>query len=115
MSGKTFSRNYLQGLPLERKRAEVVTLISSFLTSILRAAASGQKQYLFDMTEMTYDPSMDPPSNINVSKYYTIPIDEMVPLFLEKFPDCTITYQELMVDTKFNFKVPQKGILIDWS
>jgi hypothetical protein len=53
MSGKTFSRNYLQGLPLERKRAEVVTLISSFLTSILRAAASGQKQYLFDMTEMT--------------------------------------------------------------
>jgi hypothetical protein len=58
---------------------------------------------------------MEPQSSINVSKYYTIPIDEMVPLFLEKFPDCTITYQELMIDTKFNFKVSQKGILIDWS
>jgi len=115
MSGKTFSRSYLQTLPLDHKRNEVSRLISTFLTSLLRTAASGQKQYLFDMTEMTYSPSMMPPSSLNVSKYYTMPIDEMVPLFLEKFPECTVTYQEFMIDTPVNFKVPKKGILIDWS
>jgi hypothetical protein len=124
MSDKIFSRAYLQGRPLEHKRKEVSKLISIFQQALLSAADSGSTSYLFDMTNTDYISQITQPDNMKQTIHirtsftnpsYSMPIDEIIPLFQERFPDCTITYQELMVDTKFNFKVPQKGILIDWS
>ena len=121
MNNNVISRQYLQSLPLEVKRAEVSSLISTFQKALLSAAGSGQTSYLFDMTNADYIIESPQKDVMKQSVYtslnppYTIPLDELIQLFKERFPDCTITYQELMVDTKFNFKVPQKGILIDWS
>jgi hypothetical protein len=46
---------------------------------------------------------------------YSIPKEELLPLFQEKFPDCVVTLQEIWIETYSNTKTLKSGILIDWS
>lgn len=100
MSHYTYSRSYLQELPLERKRDAVNKFISTSIGILLRAAASGSKNYIFEMSHLRYE------------DYPVYPISDMVQLIQEKFPECTVTYQEL---GGVGGALLKKGVLIDWS
>ena len=119
MSRLIFSRAYLQSLPLERKREEVDTLIRQFAPSIRNTAREGYTYYLFDMTNMRLVKPIPEHKRVCVlqspQNTYTIPNEELVTLFQEKFPDCTVTYQEIWTETETNERTVKKGILIDWS
>jgi len=121
MGDIVFSRSYLQGLPEEAKIAEVSRLISSFTQNLLYAATIGRTNFFFDMTKIQYIPQSADQNIMKqsiisaINPHYRIPIDEILPLFQERFADCTVTYQEQWVETKDNNKALKKGILIDWS
>jgi hypothetical protein len=121
MATETYSRSFLQGISAENmqknKQMEINLLVNSFIHELRRHAGDGKTSYLFDMTNMHH---VSPrPWNMFTRrvKYfsYTIPIEEMIPLFQDKFPDCAISYQETWVDTNSHTKALKKGILIDWS
>jgi len=112
---QTYSRTYLQGIPMESKRAEVSRIITSFINELRDHAGQGHTTFLFDMTNMRY---VAPDKNKQISKFmttYSIPKEELVPLFQEKFPDCVVTLQEVWIETYSNTKTLKSGILIDWT
>lgn len=121
MSVNVFSRAYLQGRLLEYKRIEASKLINTFLKALFSAADSGRTSYLFDMTNTDYiiqTPQQNPMTQsvyTSFDPYYTIPLDELIRLLKERFPDCNVTYQEIIVHTSENTTLLKKGILIDWS
>jgi hypothetical protein len=41
--------------------------------------------------------------------------DELLAALKEKFPDCSVSFQEDWVETRQGVKELKKGILIDWS
>ena len=121
MRDNVFSRAYLQGRTLEYKRAEVSNLIDTFIKALLSAADSGRTSYLFDMSNTDYinqSPEQDVMKQSIYTSFdpsYTVPLNELIQLLKERFPDCNVTYEEIMTDSQLGFKVPKKGILIDWS
>jgi hypothetical protein len=121
MSTNVFSRAYLQGRTLEYKRQEVSKLIDTFLKALLSAADSGRTSYLFDMSNTDYinqSPEQDVMKQHVYTSFdpsYSIPLDELIQLLKERFPECNVTYDDIMVDSQLGFKIPKKGILIDWS
>jgi hypothetical protein len=98
---------------IENKKKEAMRLISQFIHLLHQTAGYGDTSFFYNMTKMKFTSS--PPLVIeegNKKIYdatYSVPIEELIPLFQEKFPNCKVTYQDAYGDEL------KKGILIDWS
>ena len=105
MSSETFSRSYLQGLPEQHKQQHIETFVQEVVGSLQSAAIVGKTSYLYD-----------PTPRMGISRTH-LPItnDDLVVAIQRKFPDCSVSYQEIWVDAIANTKVLKKGIVIDWS
>lgn len=106
MSSETFSRSYLQGLPEQQKRQHIETFVQEVIGAVQSEATLGKTSYMYD-----------PAPQRGFSNHIHLPItnDDLVVAIQRKFPDCSVSYQEIWVDAKANTKVLKKGIVIDWS
>ena len=130
MDYQSYSREFLTELPAKRKREldqrVVEEIMKSFIQELSMAALSGAKSYMFDMSNTEYVP----PSQMTTSNgmqrsprvyngkiimQYSIPMDELIALFKERFPGCEVTQKEEWVDTNSNTRTLKKGLCIDWS
>ena len=50
-----------------------------------------------------------------VNNVYSVPIDEILVMFRERFPDCIVSYQEILTEGAGGIRSVKKGILIDWA
>ena len=99
MSFQTFDKAYLQSMPDRRKQEIIDKVIQGFLQYLLNTAACGKTSYTFDTAGISP----------------TITSEDLVAAFKNKFPDCSVSYQEVSIAvTSFN-KVIKKNIVIDWS
>ena len=102
------SRSFLQGLPEERKRGAADYAIISHVDPIKECAAQGKTSYMFEPDNKRH----------YSTQYKTVPVlatEDFVAAFQRKFPDCTVTYQEVWIDIDATSRVLKRGILIDWS
>lgn len=77
---------------MDSKKKEANRLISQFIYFLNQTAAYGDTSFFFNMTKMKYEPDT---SSINQKvPTYSVPINELIPLFEERFPSCRITYQD---------------------
>ncbi len=119
MNSGTYSREDLQNLPQKLKKESINNVISSFALSVYHAASIGKTSYLYQLknenkNSFDYQREMqmraagsyvpDPPTK-----------EELIQGCKERFPECTITYEETWVETGKDTKQLKKGILIDWS
>jgi hypothetical protein len=92
---------------METNRLEANKIINSFIDLFNQAARYGDTSYFYNMTNMTLiSKEQAIQDGVEAHKTYTIPINELIPFFQERFPKCKITYEE---------REFRKGILIDWS
>ncbi len=101
-----FSRTYLQSLPAAARKAEFDQLFRTFIGEVAQAARAGKTSYVFSM--QLVGPTGRPPGG-------TWTADELLPLFKEKFPDCTVHYEEMWIDVTSTSRHFSKRIVIDWS
>ena len=87
---------------MDSKKKEANRLINQFIYFLNQTAAYGDTSFFFNMTKMKYEP--DSTLKDSTAQTYSVPIEELIPFFEERFPNCKITYEE-----------SRKGILIDWS
>ena len=113
-----YSREYLQGLPLEKKRADADRIIGIFIKDLLRDASNGWSSYLYNTNHviiMKGAPAMTAAQEAAYAatdhRIPEISVEDLIPLFKERFPGCKVTY----VDRLEIQGVFKKGILIDWS
>lgn len=106
---RTFSKQFLQGVPTETLRLKRIQTIRQFVESveprILAAAASGHTRYTVEMRDkVTYDD-------------YKVTTADLIEGLNLKFPGCSITVGEswdvdLIKPNQMNRK---SGIIVDWS
>lgn len=94
---QVFSRDYLQGLLSATREAAFERLIRPILDEVGQAARAGKISYAFSMQL--------------ASEFWTA--DELLPLFKEKFPGCTVTYEVKWVDGAT--RVFSNHVVVDWS
>lgn len=103
-----FSRDYLKNLHAEHKKNHVHNLIAGIIQHVRNASSSGKTSYVVDMTDYSAQHNanhMRPYDRYPPMPVYTplvIPQAEIVSLFEEKFPGCTIKYEETTVDVSAN-------------
>lgn len=104
---QTYSRSQLQTLSGRPKRDAIKYYIDGEITdNLLKAARQGKTSYFHvEDATMTY------------SRIYHIILtrDDILDALHNKFPECTISYQENWVDTKVGVRELKKGLMIDWS
>jgi len=117
MNNNVFTRQSLLNAPTENKRNEVNNMINQFIGELLRRAGQGQKTYFYDMTNMQFVRNPVGAADIipvNIQTY-SVPIDEILTMFREKFQDCTVSYQEIWTEGVGGARTVKRGILIDWT
>ena len=106
MSSETFSRSYLKGLPEQRKQQYIESLLTRRIVGdVIVTAESGLTSYMY---EPTPGRGYNPP-------HLPITHEDYIAAFQRKFPECTVSYQEIWMNTGANTKNLKKGIVIDWS
>ena len=106
---RTFSKQFLQGVPAENLRVQRIQAIRRFVESaeprILAAAASGHTRYTVEVKDnVTYDG-------------YKVTTADLIEGLTAKFPGCTIEIGESWdPDLRNPNKMTRKsGIIVDWS
>lgn len=107
MSSQVFSREYLQGLPEQRKQQIIRNVIPSFIQQVQQAAATG-------ITFSIFDPSAVEHMHLRASPL-PITTEDYIIVFQSIFPGCVIEYRETWVETSATSRVLKKGIVVDWS
>lgn len=111
MASQTFSREFLQGLPEQRrqeaKKQQIDTIIRGFVGELQHAAANGKTSYMYNLNNRR--------SMMMTGEQIVAANEDLIIAFQNKFPGCNVSYQETWVDTSANTRVLTKGILIDWS
>ena len=103
-----FSRDYLKKLHAEHKKNHVHNLIAGIIQHVRNASSSGKTSYVVDMTDYSAQHNanhMRPYDRYPPMPVYTplvISQAEIVSVFEEKFPGCTIKYEETTVDVSAN-------------
>ena len=92
MQAKTFSRAYLQSIPILRKQEYINRFIDDAMGNIENAAAIGKTSYIINLY-------MQPP----LTNPHNITNTELINACKERFPDCKVSFIE------------NHGIEIDWS
>ena len=116
---KIYSREFLRGIPAEKKREVINRIISTFISDLYNQAASGKTTYMYNTQLLdNYNYNMNKLRHIGQGGPPPDPeilIDELLAGIRERFPDCDVNYEETWVDQSNNTKVLKKGIIIDWS
>ncbi len=108
MNTTTFSRSYLQSLPEKRKQNHIQAIIQEFVQTVQNSASLGKTSCIFSRDEKRGGCYSHPPPP-------DISNDDIIKALQEKFPDCSVRYEENWVETTPNTKTLTKGILVDWS
>jgi hypothetical protein len=132
-----YSRQYLQGLPEAHRRQtiqnDVFRLFQQMEQRVRAGALRGETRYLHDMLPWTQEREASQRQREKYDKQEELrqkqgyppgpfrePVieassDELLAGLREKFPDCTVSFQEDWVETRQGVRELKKGILIDWS
>jgi hypothetical protein len=109
MNNKVYSREYLRGVPEERKQQSIEQIINQFGLEVVNTAAAGKTSYMVDMNRTRQDNmSLAPPP----PKFTD---EELIAAIQKRYPDCKVNYEEKWVETGRNTRVRKTGIVIDWS
>jgi hypothetical protein len=103
----TYSRSYLQSIPEKRKQDTINRLINKFHPSLVNNAADGKTSYMIDVS--VWDTTKWEPHSVKFTR------DELIAGIESRYPDCSVSYQEIWVDVGINSRTLKKGIVIDWS
>lgn len=113
---QTYSRADLQQQQAKYKRQLIMDMIgnepmmsTSLTFAILQAARQGKTQYIWEKPKNTGGgvQSWPPPPVITDA--------DIIEVLKEKFPDTTVEYKEIWIETRPGVKEQKKGIMIDWS
>jgi hypothetical protein len=137
MSTKTYSRQYLRGLPEMHRRQviqhDVDRLFEQIMNPLQAAALKGETRYLHDTNWGPRPPTITPnireeqwDADLRTFQIYKElrqkgvgppegPSEELLAGLQEKFPDCAVSFHEDWIETRKDMRVLKKGILIDWS
>jgi hypothetical protein len=100
MTLQTYSREYLQSIPQQRKQDEIDRIVNKFKTQIFTAAAAGFTSYRY----------------VRDARPVVVLTDaEIIAGFFERFPGCKVYYEDVWVESGKDTKTLKKGIVIDWS
>jgi len=115
---ETFSRSFLQGMPEERKQEIIAGFIRQFIDGLKGAALAGKTSYMFSLDNNNYNRFLS--QQVQVARVSGLPMPEisnadLISAFQKKFPDCSVSYQEVWVDINPTSRVLKQGITIDWS
>lgn len=119
----TYSREYLRGIPEQRRQKRKQDLIRGLLGNVFNhvAAAATNENTSYTIDEQVYAQYQVPANQLNnphMEVYLlnvTLSNEDIIGTLQGKFPDCVVSFQETWVDTEDNTRVLKKGILIDWS
>jgi hypothetical protein len=109
MSLTTYSRDYLQAIPQQRKEQAVDSIVQTILNDIHTAAAVGGTSYRY------VRPPTDGRGFAHRHPEVVLTDAEIIAGFFARFPGCKIYYEEAWVDSGRDTKTLKKGIVIDWS
>lgn len=93
MSVQTYSRDFLQSMPEQRKKRQIDNIVQGFIHDIQTAAALGITSYRYVKEETTLTDA------------------EIVAGFFERFPGCKVYYEDIITEAN---KL-KRSIVIDWS
>lgn len=108
MNSQTYSRDYLQSIPQQRKEQAMDGLVQMIINDIRTAAAVGMTSYRYVKKEKAVSVNSYPPAPVLTD-------EEMIAGFAARFPGCKVFYEETWVEVCRDTKKLQKGIVIDWS
>ena len=137
----SYSRDYLQNLPKQRKQETINQILGSFINDLQIVAGSGKLSYLYEIpaschqVRTPYIPRQSihtharhqnvdtsiPPTWQYQPNYPILNLDEVLEGIKNKFPDCKVSYEETWIEDTSRqnagqiTKTLKKGILIDWS
>jgi len=102
---QTYSRSHLLTMTGKQKQDALKLYVESeFTDSVLRAARAGKTSFFRPEDTSVYSTSY----RVLLTK------DDIVEALISKFPDCTVTYQEMWVDTRIGVRELKKGFLVEW-
>lgn len=107
MNTQVFSREYLQGIPEQRKQQAIRNNIQPFIQTVQQYAAMGKTSCLFEPQSVRIMQTC-PPTPIPTTEEYITALQTI-------FPDCIIEYRETWTETSATSRVLKKGIVVDWS
>ena len=122
MSHRTYTRQDLLDLPIQMRKAHVMTTVTNtYLQPILAAARKGETSYLIELASPSL-PSLGRnrgvvPQTMLFQEPWQAPLtnQEIQEALLEQFPGCKVTYEEKWMTTAPDRQELKKGILVDWS
>lgn len=100
MTLKTYSRDYLQSIPQQRKEQLIEGIVLYIINDIETAALVGGTSYRYIRPQFSFPELTDA---------------EIVAGFFARFPGCKIYYEDVWVEVGSDTKQRKKGIVIDWS
>ncbi len=108
----SYSRDYLRALPIEMRKQYLTNFIQGYVNIILDAARNGET-YVVLKTEKDTHGLM---GQCIIRPYETYPTnDEIREALLEKFPGCSVTYEEKWVDVSAGKRELKARLTVDWS
>lgn len=108
MSLQTYSRDYLQAIPQQRKEQAVDDIVRTIISDIRTAAAVGGTSYRYVRPDSRGGVHCDPLAPVLTDA-------EIIAGFFARFPGCKVFYEEAWVESARDTKTLKKGIVIDWS
>jgi hypothetical protein len=106
-SVQVFSREYLQGLPEQRKQDQIDNIVQSFRQEIINVAAAGKTSYMYVRPDSRKVAHCHPPLPVLTN-------EDLIAGFQTRFPGCKVSYEESWVKTATDTQVLKSGIVIDW-
>ncbi len=107
----SYSRDYLRELPIKMRKQFLEQTIQPYVQQILGAAQNGKSSVM--ISDQTHKKGA---MICNMAPWQKPPtMEELREALLEKFPDCTITYEEKWVDIAPGRRELKTGITVDWS
>jgi hypothetical protein len=121
MTAAVYTRSYLHGIPTQGNITETNEIVNLFINQLTNVASLGRTSYFFDMSYMKYVPPEEQGKPRKWALFrqqkvtYSIPMEEIIQLVKEKFPDSSVTYREQWVTNDLSARIHRKGIIIDWA
>ena len=113
------SREYLlsryDAVCREQKQNLADRLYERCSQNVLQNANTGKTSYLFEPVLAARDAEFLVRADYNPDIYLTK--DEMISAFQEKFPGCSVFYQEAWVQLAYSphSRILKRGLMIDWA
>jgi hypothetical protein len=113
----TFSREYLQSLPVLHRDRTINSVIQQYENEVVSAATAGKAFHLVNVSRHlgTSNQRRGMLGHHTYPPAYQVTADDLVEGFKKKFPGCRVEYTETWEDVRPGVKEQRSGILVDWS